>query len=212
MNMKKQLILISIVAAICGCIADVLLLYSSEGNYHTGDLNFFNEISLNRITWGYFIGILLIPFELLGLGVVGDELYPPQSRKRKIFQFILEYLFILGLIYHGIISIMGIVKKEASNGDYVIGLCNALHDPLVFVLGIGFVLLTCGIVLPVWRKETSLPKWIVVFNPIVTYAVLLAIYFLFPVVGNYLMVAGFNFSILVFLLAALALMRECENA
>ncbi len=205
---KRTVLLISIFAAICGCIADVLLLYSANGNYHTGDLNFFHDISISRITWGYFIGILLIPFELLGLTVIGDELYPEKSTKRTLFQFVLEYLFILGLIYHGIISIMGIVKKEASNAEYVIELCNALHDPLVFILGLGFVFLTCGIVIPVIQRKTVFPKWLLVFNPIVTYAIILITYFALPAVGNYLMVAGFNFSILVFLIAAFIMLRK----
>jgi len=199
--MKKKFLIVSIVAALLGCISDVLLLYSASGNYHTGDLNFFDSISLNRINMGFFIGILFIPFEILGLSIIGEELYPEKSTKRKLFQFLLEYLFILGLIYHGIISIMGIVKKEATNANYVIELCNALHDPLVLILGIGFVLLSFCIISPV-LKGCRLPKKLLLFNPVMVYAILLVLYLLLPSIGNWTIVAGFNLSIFVFLLAA----------
>lgn len=198
-NNNKVYFWISMLAALVGCLADVLLLYSSEGNYHIPGFAFFDSISVKRIQWGYFLGILLIPFELLALNVIGDALYPRSRQKRNIYRFLLSYLFVLGVVYHGIISFIGIIKKETSNNMELLSICQSLHDPLVGVMGIGFVLLTIGIVFSVVKKEGILPKWILVFNPVVVYALVLLLYFGIPSIGNYLMVAGFNFSIFIFL-------------
>lgn len=198
---KNSLLILSIFACILGCIADILLLYSPQGNYHLGDYQFFHDISKERMIPGYYLGILFIAFELLGFWVVSKVIYPKEDSKNKLFFSSVSFLFLLGIIYHAAVTFIGIFIKEVGNGLDIINAYQSLFRPLEIIMGLFLVLVTFFIVSRVLKGLTLLPKWIIFFNPVLVYAILILIYFIIPIIGNVLIVAGFNFSNGIFLTA-----------
>lgn len=211
--MDRLFLIIAIVAAVLGCVADQFLLYSPKGNFHTGDFLFFQDISISRITWGYFLGILVIPFELLGFHVLVNRIFTRDCWEKTLFFFGICYLFVLGVCYHGIVSYLGFIEKSKTIESTYVAASRQLHDPLVAVLTVVFIVLAVAAFYFLKREQHKLPSWLLFFNPIFVYAGVIVLYFALPVIGNHLMVAGLNFSILVFLSAFLmALGKEPQIA
>lgn len=194
-------LLIAIVACILGCVADELLLYSARGNFHTGDFLFFEDISTSRIYWGYFLGILVIPLELLGFHVVVKNLFQKESMQKTLFFLGICYLFVLGVVYHGIVSYLALIEKSQVIEPVFVEMSRQMHDPLVAILTLIFLALAFASFLLIRKQGNNLPKWLLFFNPLFVYIAVAALYFVFPLIGNYFMVAGLNFSILIFFLA-----------
>jgi len=193
--------LIAITACILGCVADELLLYSPRGNFHTGDFLFYQDISLPRIYWGYFLGILVIPIELLGFHVVVKNLFQKESLQKTLFFLGICYLFVLGVVYHGIVSYVALIEKSQFIEPAMVKMSRQMHDPLVAILSLVFLALAVASFFLIRKQENGLPRWLIYFNPVFVYIAVALLYFVFPIIGNYFMVAGLNFSILIFFLA-----------
>lgn len=198
---KNTLLLVSIFACVLGCIADILLLYHPDGNYHLGDYQFFKGISKERMVPGYYLGILFIAFELLGFWIISKTIYPKENKKNRFFFGLVCYLFLLGIIYHAAVTFVGVFIKEVDDGLAIITAYQSLFRPLEVIMGSFLILVTFFIVSRILKGLTLLPKWIIFFNPALVYAFIILIYFIFPLIGNYLIVAGFNLSNAVFLSA-----------
>lgn len=198
---KNKLFIVAIIASFIGCIADVLLLYHPEGNYHLGDYQFFHGISKERIIPGYYLGILFIAFELLGFWVVSKAVFPKEENKNRLFFTFVSFLFLLGIIYHAAVSYIGIFIKEVPNGLEIINQYQSLFKPLELIMGIFLVIITFFIINRINKNKTLLPKWVLFFNPVFIYGILILFYLFIPLIGNLLIVAGFNLSNGVFLSA-----------
>jgi len=197
--MKKRLLLISILAAFIACIADVLLLYHPDGGYHLGDYRFLQDLSLNRILFGHYLGLLTIPFELLGIWVVVDSFTSLTKRIRGVAFSIAVFILVIGVAYHGMIVF--VAQAIQHNGLAIVDELRLYFEPFGAILGVLFVVL-CGAMIYAFNKGWSiLPRSVIWFNPILTYLVLIVLYFAIPIVGNLLIVMGFNLAIAVFLLA-----------
>jgi hypothetical protein len=51
---------------------------------------------------------------------------------------------------------------------------------------------------PIWRRQSGYPRWMVAFTPIVVLAAIFASYFLIPSVGVYLLPAAMNVAHVIF--------------
>ncbi len=201
----QKLILISIVACFIGCIADVLLLYSPVGKYESGDYQFLNTISEDSLFWGHYLGIFFIPFELLGFWVISRTFINSDnilSAKWANTGFAgIGFLMCIGVAYHGMIAFVAAILREASNGAEILDNVRNLFEPFGAILAVLFFVFTSIACYFIWKRKSTLPSWVVFFNPIFIYLLLVLCYKLIPSIGNYLIVAGFNFSNGVFLLA-----------
>ncbi len=197
--MEKKLLIISICAALLSCVADVLLLYSPLGNYHTGDYAFLKDIPLERMMWGHYLGILLIPFELLGIGVVINSFHKINIQKKIVAMAACIFVLTVGVAYHGMIIFVASAIQQ--NGIESAQELKYYFEPFGAILGILFVVLTILFIHGIHKRWTWLPKKIVAFNPAFIYILLIIIYLIFPPLGNILIVAGFNLAIAVFLIA-----------
>jgi len=191
---KNKLLLFAILAALLGSVADVLLLYNPEGNYHLGDYQFFHDISKGRLISGYYLGILFIGFELLGFWVITKAVFPNQKNTHRLFFTALCFLFLLGIIYHAAISFIGVFIKEIDNGLNIVNQYQLMFRPLEIIMGLFLIIITFFIVSRIYKGKTLLPKWVLFFNPVLVYGILILLYFTIPPIGNFLIVAGFNIS------------------
>lgn len=205
---KNLLLATSIIAAIIGCVADVLLLYHPDGNYHLGDYQFFLGISKERIIPGYYLGVLFIAFELIGFWLVSKAIFPKEKQKDRLFFASLCFLFLLGIVYHAAVTFIGVIIKEADNGLEIIQQYQSLFRPLEIIMGVFLVIPTFFIIQRILKGVTLFPKWIVFFNPVLIYGIVILLYLFIPVIGNFLIVAGFNLSNGIFLAACFYALRN----
>jgi hypothetical protein len=205
---KNLLFSISIMAACIGCIADILLLYHPDGNYHLGDYQFFLDISKGRMIPGYYLGILFIAFELLGFWLVSKAIFPKEKQKNSLFFASICFLFLLGVVYHAAVTFIGVIIKETPNGLDIINQYQSLFRPLEIIMGIFLIIPTFFIIQRVLKGNTLLPKWIVFFNPVLVYGIIILFYLFIPIIGNLLIVAGFNLSNGIFLAACFYALRN----
>jgi hypothetical protein len=68
--------IVAIGGALVGMMGDYCLLYSPQGGYLDGDYGFLEGISMNRVLWGHYLGVLAIPFEAAGLYLIWLGLLP----------------------------------------------------------------------------------------------------------------------------------------
>ena len=205
---KKTLLICGIIgmtAALLGCLADVLLLFVPNGGYENWDYRFFHQISSKRLLWGHYLGVLLIPFELAGLYVVGYGLQPAGKKWLYALGAAILYVMIIGVAYHGMLALyasalhLGTGVLDAAIAQQIgegVKQMSAFFEPLGFLMFLVFAPLSLCFFYLVWAKKTHFPRWVALVNPLIVYAVITLIYLLFPTWGAALMVAGFNLSLL----------------
>ncbi len=197
----KILLILAIIASCIGCMADVLLLYSPNGNYHIGDYTFFKDISSERLIWGHYLGVFFIPFELLGFWVVSKTFKQAGEKVPLLFFAAISFIMFPGVVYHGTLIFVAYILKISNYDPLVLEEIRWFFEPMSAILGVFFFLFSLYLLYAHIKNKTSLPKWLMYFNPGLLYLIIILIYFLIPTIGNILMVAGFNLAIGLFLLA-----------
>ncbi len=189
---NKYLLLISIIAALLGCIADVFILYSPNGGYETGNYLFLKDIDLFYAKIGHFLGIFCIPLELLGLIAIHRTL--PQTIKNQgfIIACLAVYITVPGVAYHALVSMLTIAIQNNINPK-IIKQMIFLIEPLGAVLFLGLIIMTILLVKIIWNANIY-PKYMIFFTPFSFYIYFILLYLFVPIIGNYTAVAGFNLS------------------
>lgn len=193
--------ILGIVFALISCMADLALLYNPEGGYLVGDYAFLQGFSSERMAVGHYLGIFFIPAQLIGLWPVHQGL-KPMGKKYGIGLLVLGvYIAYPGVAYHG--SVAYIAEGINHVGpDHVEGL-KVFSEPLAGFFILGFIALSILFLIPVAKGKSAFPKWMAIFNPFSIYIIILLLFFLVPVIGNPLLVAGFNLALAIFFLMCL---------
>ncbi|MCB9234534.1 MAG: hypothetical protein H6581_22960 [Bacteroidia bacterium] len=198
--------LVGITFSLLSCVADLALLYNPEGGYLAGDYAFLQGFSANRMAWGHFLGILFIPLQLVGLLPVYQGLRPMGRKYAGILFLLGVYNAYPGVAYHG--SVAFIAESINHPGSPPVESLKVFSEPLAAIFVGGFLLLSLLFVVPVARGKSAFPRWMAFFNPMAIYLILLGLFFAVPLIGNPLLVAGFNFSLAVFFLLSLLTLQQ----
>jgi hypothetical protein len=189
---------LAIVAAFLGTVADLLLLYSPTGGYEVGDYQFLQGISANRIMIGHYLGIFFIPLEMLGLFQVYRCLKPAGGWMP--WAVVIGALFIgyPGIAYHGMVAFIHQMIQQGTLDAAALERVRLLSEPVGAALAVGGGIVAGIMVYLILKKETLYPKWMVWCNPGAFYVLFAVCYLVIPVVGNFLIPAGFNLAFLLF--------------
>lgn len=192
--MSKQqynYVLLSFFSALLAAVADVLLLFHPQADYLAGDYVFLLDIPVRRMMLGHYMGIFAIPFELPGIWVICTALMFPQQERGQKFFFLACMALALGVAYHGM------VLWVATSLQVGVPLADVrpFFEPVGFSMAAIFLFLSIGFEWLVLKGRTALPKWVALFNPLVFYLLFVGLYFLAPVIGKALLVAGFNLGL-----------------
>ena len=197
----KQLILLGILGGIIGCIGDIMLLYDEDARYETFDYMFMENIDRGRMMIGAYLGVFGIPLEMFGLYVLCKKV--SHIVPIMISMSLIIFAMLNGCCYHGICFIIGEIVKLGNDElriliiKFVDPIVNAMVIPFV-IIGIGF-----GYIILMNKKNVNqiISKRMLIFHPLITYLLCVSIYIIYPKLGRYFIVAGFNFALLVFLVA-----------
>ncbi len=202
--------IIGMIAALIGCVGDVFLLYAPQGGYENQDYLFFNSIPLENIRFGHYLGVLFIPFELVGFLQVFYALRPSKSKLLIPLIAATIYVMVIGVAYHGMVGIGGIYLKTAGGAAVTehFPFIVSCFEPLGFVLFLVFLFISFSLSYLIYFKKTLYPKWVAFTAPFFSYLVIVLVYLINKPIGSALMVAGFNLSIFVLLLVSTVVLWE----
>ena len=190
---KKQLYIFGIlglIAAIGVGIGEFLLHYSPGGvGYDGTNFEFFNQISLSRLTLGHFVAISFVPFYTLGY----YHLYLVYKIKTPKIAWV---IFVLGIIAF---TLGGMWISSRAQLGYLVHLIAEHPDDialqsllevyrnhaeiLVKSLRIWIALISVFFVIPIIRKQSIYPRWMALLNPLFLLLSVLIIFKIAPAIG-----------------------------
>jgi len=182
--------ILGLIGAIGVGIGEFLLHYSPNGMGYDGDnFEFFNYISLNRLTKGHFIAISFTPFYIAGyyhLYLVFKKNNPGTAMAifaLGIIAFMIGGMWIssraqLGYLVHKISQF-----PDDSSLKYLVVVYKDHAEILVKSLRIWIAAISILFVIPIIKGKTLYPRWMAFFNPLLILLSVLLIYSVFPKVG-----------------------------
>jgi hypothetical protein len=187
--------LVAVLGAIVGMMGDYCLLYAPGGGYMDGDYAFLRDIPNGRLIWGHYLGILAIPFEAAGLYLVWLGLQPLGKKTALGSVLVGVYVMFVGVAYHG--GVYPLADAVRMGGGQMEAF-RPFNEPLGLAFAATFFLLITGLTIAILRGKTLFPKIMAVFSPIVSYSLVMVLYFVLPAVGYFLAPMGFNLSMAIF--------------
>lgn len=200
---ENKLTYLAILAAILGIISDILLLYNPEGNYGAAGYVFLKNLPTNRMLWGHYLGILSIPFLILGSFKVNSLIqYVPVWYKYGLM-IVSFLLLVLGVAYHALlVPIHLYIQNQEINNYFLYAV-----KPLEMIVATLFILFCILCLVVSLHKKASFNRNIKYFNPIFWAALSYLLYFICPIVGNFTAVAALNLPVAIFLIGTII----CDN-
>ena len=204
--------IIGIVAALLGGLGDLLMLYNPEGGYEKQDYMFLMPIETWRVIIGYYLGVIFIPLQLIGFGLVYHALRPAGRKLTWPIIFTVVYILIIGVVYHamlgGLAQFMHLKKQTFIDTELfqlTLNHYRMILEPLSVVLYLSFIVGSSGLGYLIQAGKTAYPKWANLFNPLLTHLVFLSIYIVNKPIGSALLITGLNFSLLILFLLSVIL-------
>jgi hypothetical protein len=211
--------IIGIAASILVGIADVVLLYNPEGGYDSSTFNYLAPIPPHRLWLGHFLGVLVIPFEMVGFWQVSRAIAIGARRAGLAFFFISAYSVILGTVFHAAIAPIGLLVQAINSEPQVpvafTSLLNGISSSarvLTVLLNVGVVLSSLLFALAVGFRPTLYPRWFAFLNPFVIFLLVLALASILPLVGNVIYPAAFSVAIFIFFTLSTMLLWNSPEA
>ncbi|NOR28887.1 MAG: hypothetical protein GQ540_10225 [Lutibacter sp.] len=189
----KQLYIFGIlgfIGAIGVGVGEFLLHYSPNGIGYDGiNFEFFNQVSLSRLTLGHFVAVSFVPFYIAGyyhLYLVFKQYNPKIAMgifSLGIIAFMIGGMWIssraqLGYLVHSIAKFPNDAALQS-----LIEVYKNHAEILVKSLRIWVAAISVLFVIPILKGNTIYPKWMAIFNPIVILLSVLVIYTIAPSIG-----------------------------
>jgi len=198
---KKSAIVIASVSALFASIGDVLLLYSPSGRYFSS-FQFYHDIGIERMVIGHYLGVFFIPLYIFGFYVLFLLFKSSSAQLGKSIFWVATLLLFPGVAYHAYCSAMAIdIQTQFKDGMGPTAQLLYFSQPMVIIFVSGFFIFSALLSWAIFKGKTKLSRRVAFFNPIVIYFVCVLLYLFVPSIGNYLIVAGFNLSLLALFLA-----------
>jgi hypothetical protein len=189
----KQLLLFGIlglIGAIGVGLGEFLLHYSPNGiGYDSDSFEFFRYIPLDRITLGHFIAVSFVPFYIAGYYHLYLVFKPNNPNIAKAIFALGIISFIIGGMWIASRAQLGyLVHKIHDNPENLVlkSLLNDYHthaEILVKSLRLWIAAISIFFVIPVFKRKTLYPRWMVLLNPLFLLIFILIIYKILPTVG-----------------------------
>lgn len=178
------------------------------------------DISTDRITAGTFIGVVALPFQLLGLVPVYYALKPAGKVWPTVAIIPCAHAFMMGIAFHMSYAFIGSAWKlnhQADAAQMTADLMNQYDlywTLLIVIMAVEILFFSVIYSILVAKGNTLFPRWIAFFNPMSVAAITMPIIFIIPYpVGGYIGPACLNISNLTFfVLTQVALHRKFKTA
>lgn len=208
MNNLKLTGILGLIGAVMVGIGEFLLHYNANG-YSGANYSFFVSISDNRLIIGHFLAVFYVPFYIAGYW---HFYLAVKNGSRALAMGILVlgvFAFVIGGMWIASRGMLGFIAKSYAAGETSLSLLDKyklLMETLVQVLRLIVVLISILFVAAILKGKTLYPRWMAFFNPALILAIVFALFFLLPSVGNIIAPTAMNVThITVFTASLLAL-------
>lgn len=197
----RLMMVVAVLAGFLASVSDVILLYSPQGNYHSGDYLFFDGIPVWRIKLGQWLGLISIPLGLLGYWWVSRAMRPA-GKNIPFWMFVFSsFVLIPGIIYHSTLPFVANLVQMGEPGLAALDRLKFAFEPLAVIFVVGFLGLVLWMAILILCAKSYFPRKILWIHPLPVFLIIILLYLFVPSIGNVLIVAGFNLTIAIFLLA-----------
>ncbi len=173
------------------------------------DFMFLQDLPLSRMLIGQYLGVMFIPFTLLGYWWVSRALRPAGQKIPNVVFVFMVWIMFIGVAYHACIPLLAKIM-QGTNPQEDLAAVRLFIEPLGTILAVGFFSLTLYFSWLILKGKTYYQKWLMAFNPIFIYVLCILLYIFIPSIGNILLVTGFNLSNAIFLMASLWAIKNNE--
>jgi hypothetical protein len=210
---KTSLILklgwIGIISVLITIISDFIMLGkpSSAYTYFVNGTETMWDISTYRIAMGTFMGVIILPFQVMGLIPLYYALKPAGKVKSAVILILNVHALLMGVAFHISYAFMGSAWKlnhRVDAPDFTLELIKQ-YDKYwtILIITIAIEILVSSVIytVVVAKRKTLYPKWMAIFSPAIVVACILGLVVLIPSpLGGYFAPAFLNISTLVFFL------------
>jgi len=202
---------IGIISVLITIISDFILLGkpSSAYDYFVNGTETMGDITTYRITMGTFIGVIILPFQVMGLIPVYYALKPAGKIIPAVILIMNAHALLMGVAFHISYAYIGLAWKlnhRVDATDITMELIKQydIYWTILIVTIAAEVLVSSVIYsVVVAKRKTLYPQWMAIFNPAIVVACTLALVVLIPSpLGGYFAPAFLNISTIVFFLLA----------
>lgn len=170
------------------------------------------DIAPWRITTGAFVGVVVLPFQLLGLIPVYFALKPAGRILPIVAVIANAHTLLMGVAFHISYAYIGsgwrLYYKNDLQNHITIEMVNQFdfYLKLLSVIILTELIFSSAVFIIIVLKGKSLfPKWMAIFNPLGVILIILPIIFLLPYpIGGYLGPACLNIATLIFFIITLS--------
>jgi Family of unknown function (DUF6796) len=221
---NKNVILITGIVGILGAVLMVIsdlmisaIPFSGKEALELG-LDSFLYISQNRLTIGTIMGVLCIPFCIIGLLQIYIGVRPAGKLWSIPITIFLFYAMVVGAVFHSSVGFLGTAQKTlhaigegySSHLSEMMNIFTNYNNMYLYIILVCMVIGSLLFAVAVITAKTTYPRWMSIFNPLFIYIFLYIIFLNLPSpVGGYIIYANFNLTIFIFLvLSTIALVRR----
>jgi uncharacterized protein DUF6796 len=197
-------------------VAEFLIQFNTAGGYERAGYEYFQQISSERLTLGYYLAVLSAPLYIVGYWFLERLLLPSGRALAAAFFLIGAYAFAIGAVWLGERAFLAFTVQAISEGAASPELLHRMasyNEPLVNVLRVAMVAVSVLWVVLILRGRTALPKWMAIFNPATILASIFALYWAAPSVGVYILPVAMNVThVIIFGLALMTCSKTASHA
>lgn len=208
MNNLKLTGTIGLIGAVMVGIGEFLMHYNT-GGYTGSNYSFFVSIGDSRLITGHFFVVFFVPFYIAGYWHFYLAIKPGSSKLALAILISGVFAFVIGGMWIASRGMLGFIAKSYAAGDASLSLLDKyklLMETLVQVLRLIVLLISILFVTAILKRKTLYPRWMAFFNPALILAIVFALFFLLPSVGNIIAPTAMNVThITVFTASLLAL-------
>lgn len=203
----KTAIWLAVVAAFFACVADISLLFHPTAGYLDGEFLFMKDISQVRLLVGHYLGLIFIPFYIFGFYFLYKIYEPVAPQLGRCLFWGASLLMFPGIAYHTFCSAVALKVKHHfvqyghfDNWDKNLEGARIFFEPMAAIFVLGFILFSGILFWSILKSKTRLPSSYAWYNPALIYLLCILTHLIYRPVGNFFLVAGFNFALFVFFL------------
>ncbi|MBC8061351.1 MAG: hypothetical protein H7Y18_11905 [Clostridiaceae bacterium] len=222
-NLPRQLLicaLIGILAVVLTIVSDLIMLGKPTTAYSYIKLSTETMVNIPqwRVTYGTFLGVIMLPFQLLGLIPIYYGLKPAGKVKSILMILPAFYAAIIAVGFHISYAFMAsgwklAYKLEAGNlmVKDMLSTFNLYWTITLVIMAIAVTFSSILYVELLRTKKTLFPNWMVFFNPFsIIFCVFLIIVLIPAPVGGFIAPTFLNLSTLIFFTTSLFSRKEAQ--
>lgn len=182
--------LIATLGAVVTGTGEWLMLYSPTMGYGAtaGHQNFLYP-SPELLAIGFYLGILGAPLYVVGYWHIASML-KLQGAVKTGFISVAVFGFMIGSVWLGTNAYLGLLKQAGA--EILLLQIEALSEPLLQIVRLAVLSLSVIMITQIWRGKTFYSRWVILLTPFLLILYVLALYLMWPTVGNYVLPAALN--------------------